>query len=117
MRLFKRIAVYLVVLAFLFPACATFGPAKSWTQMTPKEKSLFFISTYNRQFDDTMKMAALTNLTEGQKEIVRAKKAVLMQAYHPIRIYESIAVSGGIPSPQDEAAILDFINQLAMIGG
>ena len=112
-----RIAALLMVFAVLFAACATFGPAKPWTQMTPKEKSLFFITTYNRQFDDTMKMAVLPNLTEGQKEIVRAKKAILMQAYHPIRIYESIAVSGGIPSPQDEAAILEFINQLATIGG
>jgi hypothetical protein len=115
-RVFRPLGI-LIAIAIL-SGCATMSiTAKPWGQMTPKEKSSQFIQTYNTQYQDTMFMASNPNITEEQKWIVRTKKAILTKAWPIIKVYDAVAAGGGVPSPQDEQAILELINQLATMGG
>jgi hypothetical protein len=111
----KRV-VLLCLLAAVLIGCATVG-VKPWAERSPMEKSSYFMSIYNRQYADAMAMASNSNLTEAQKVVVRKKKDVLEKAWPAIRAYDDIAVRGEIPSALSEQAILDYINQLATLGG
>lgn len=113
----KRKVAILVLLAFVLVSCAALTPgAKDFSQMTPKEKSTFFMGVYNKQYADTMATASLPTLTEDQKKVVRIKKSVLMKAWPAIQAYDAIAVGGGTPSADAEKAILGLIDQLVTAG-
>jgi uncharacterized lipoprotein YajG len=108
----------LLVLAVFLAGCATVGiTAKPWSQMTPKEKSVQFIQTYNTQYENTMFMASNPNITDAQRVIVRQKKAILAKAWPLLKLYDAVAAGGGVPSASDEASILNLIDQLATMGG
>ena len=100
----------------LMAACATLG-LKSFGDMTAQEKSLFFLKNYNSTYANTMTMANNPNVNLEQKEIVKAKKAILSKVYPLIQAYDLVVKGGGVPSEADEAAILDFMDQLAAMGG
>ena len=75
MRKLKLISIGLV-LAFILLSCTT-TPTAPWSARSPKDKALTFLEIYNTQYDDTMSMAKMPDLTEGQKEVVRTKKVLL----------------------------------------
>ena len=113
----KRKVALFVVLAFIVASCGTLNIGmKPFNQMTAKEKSTYFMGVYNKQYADTMAMAAMPNLVEQQKKVVRAKKDILTKAWPMIQAYDAIAVGGGTPSPAAEDAINNLINQLILVG-
>lgn len=108
--------VTLMVLVLFIAGCATFGGGKTYKDMTPKEKSTYFMGIYNKQYADTLAMANTPNLTEDQKKVVRTKKEILTKAWPMIQTYDAIAAGGGTPSADAEAAINNLINQLVTAG-
>lgn len=117
MKRFNCFTVFLVILALVsISACATVSiQPKPWDQMSAKEKSLFFIQTYNQQYKDTMAMAQRTDLTDAQKQIVAKKKEILTKAWPLIKLYDSTVTSGGVPSPRDEQQIYNLITDLSKL--
>ena len=109
----KRITLYafFLVVLVLLANCAGIKPI---TDMTPKQKATFFMSVYNSQYDDYRSMAALTTLTEEQKQVMRAKKRIMTEVYPLITLYVSWVDSGAVPSPEIELQIINLINQLTM---
>ncbi len=103
----------LLTLVFI-AGCATFG-GKPWADYTPKEKALAMMQTYNIEFEDTMALAKEPNITEAQKKVVRAKKAILKELKPLITLYDDVVTQGGVPSAQVEAKILQLINKLTML--
>jgi hypothetical protein len=118
MRWFFPAILSTFLLVALLSACATVnvGAQKPFAQMSPQEKATFFQDFYNKQYDDTMAMGKMANLSEAQLKVYRAKRELLKKAYPAIKLYKAIADGGGIPTPQDEAAILQLINELAAAG-
>ena len=117
MRNRKSISIILVM-AFFLVGCAALVPgSKNFGNMTPKEKSTFFMSTYNTQFNDTMYMAQQTNLTDKQKKVVNAKRSILIQAWPLIKTYDAVVAGGGVPTAESEQEIYNLINQLISVGG
>lgn len=113
----QRKVVLFILIAFIVASCGTLNiGTKPFAQMTPKEKSTYFMGVYNKQFSDTTAMAAMPNLVEEQKRVVRAKKDILTKAWPMIQAYDAIAVGGGTPSPAAEDAINNLINQLILVG-
>jgi polysaccharide pyruvyl transferase WcaK-like protein len=90
---------------------------KPWDERTPTEKSSYFMAIYNAQFRDTVAMASNPNITNDQRQIVRAKKQILSELWPAIQAYDTVVVHGGIPTQLSEQAILDYINRLATLGG
>lgn len=113
----KKITVVLVVLVFL-SGCAWLFPTgtKPYEQMTAKEKSVYFMSIYNKQFDDTMSMATTPDLPDTAKQVVKVKKELLTKVKPLIGAYDLLVAGGGIPTAQQEADIIALINQLATAG-
>lgn len=89
----------------------------AWNERSPQDKSSYFMAMYNRQFNDTMSLASTPGITEGQKEIVRQKKAILEKLHPAIKAYDEIVARGEIPSALDEENIFNLINRLAAVGG
>ncbi len=101
----------LIIICMALVSCAMLG-TKPWADRTPKEKALAIIEAYNAQYQNTMTMALNPSLTEEQKKIVRAKKAILKELNPLINAYLSIIEVGGVPSIKDEQAILNLIDRL-----
>ena len=101
----------------VFVSCATFSNVKPWAERTPKEKALSFLQMYNRQFDDTMRLASTPNITESQKEIVRTKKKLLTEMRTPLDIYSMAVIEGRIPSADLESKLILLVDKLLAAGG
>ena len=114
----RKRSILLVLAIFIIAGCQTLNVnAKPWAQQTPKEKANFMLGVYNAQYDDTMRMASAPISTPAQKQIVVKKKAILTQIRPLLTVYLVMVDSGMKPTPEDEAALLALINQLATIGG
>jgi len=103
-RLLMKLCILVVVFA-LAAACAT-APA------TPKEKAVWMMGIYNRQFDDYQSMVGRPDLTDAQKQILGQKKKTLVEAKPLIAAYDGYVQQGSVPSPELEAQITDLLNQL-----
>lgn len=100
-----------LVIISLITSCASVG-VKSWGERTPVEKSLSIMQFYNNQYQDTMALAQNPNLTPQGKELVAKKKAILMELWPLVKMYDSYA-QGGIQIPADlESHILLLINKI-----
>ena len=110
--------LFLLVLVAGLAGCATMSVnARPWAQQTPKERANFILGVYNAQYDDTMRMATDPLASPAQKAIVVKKKSVLKQIQPILSLYIQAVDQGMSVSPEDEAALLALINQLAAIGG
>jgi len=100
-------AAFCILAAFLI-GCATAGkrpweqtsPAeikKQWEQKSPEERALFFMSAYNRAYDDYMMQAGRPDLTDAQKTVLRAKKRILTEMKPLISMYRDYVLTGVIP--------------------
>lgn len=106
------IVLFLFVAAFLIGCPAPGTQLKSVSEMTPKERATWFLSVYNKQFKDTITMAKRTDLTEEQKEIVRAKKKVLAEVKPYLSIYTAAIDDGKLPAKETEDKIIELLNDL-----
>ena len=94
--------VMLMVLVLFIAGCATFGGGKTYKDMTPKEKSTYFMGIYNKQYADTLAMANTPNLTEDQKKVVRTKKEILTKAWPMIRHMTQSPQGAGLRQPMQK---------------
>jgi hypothetical protein len=117
----RVIAVGVILLFGMIAGCALFGTnTKDFVDMTPKEKSTYFMRWYSLQYDDAVQMGELAkagSLTEAQKSVYRLKKEVLTKAKPLVAGYDLLVVSGITPGADQEKEILALINHLATAGG
>lgn len=111
---FGFIFVFLLALIVAIAACATINVGK-----TPKEQALYFLNTYNMEYDNTMAVMRNPNSTPTQIAIAQKKKAILTQMWPMLKSYTNIVDSGGKPTAEDTAQLNNFIDQLtaAATGG
>ena len=108
----KRFSVLylLLVLILVLSGCTAKG-TKPYSEMTPNEKLGYMYQVYNAQHEDYMIMAGNPNLTEGQKEVLRAKKPILNTLQIMIPAYDQSAQLGS-PSVEQEQQIYNLLTQL-----
>jgi hypothetical protein len=104
-------------LVLLLAGCATLGGGeKTWGDMSPKEKSLFFMETYNKHYDDVVYQVTAAggwdNLGEAKEYVLGKKIEILLQLHPVIKVYDEIATLGEVPDPETERVILMLLNQL-----
>lgn len=107
----------LLILAFLIAGCSNGctqakNVTKGFTDMTPKEKSTFFMGVYNRNFNETLALAQKPTLTEDEKRMVRVKKEILTGMYVAIGGYNVAISDNTVTSAEKEAEINKLLNQL-----
>lgn len=112
----RIISVWLALLIMLGGCALLQQPGwKPFQDMTPKEKSVFFIKAYNTQFDDYQYQSSLPDLSEDQIKVLRVKRDLLTKAYGLISVYNTIVTSNGLPTPEQEANLYKMINDLALM--
>ena len=108
----KRFTILCLLLVpiLILSGCMAKG-AKSYSEMTPIEKLGYMYQIYNAQHEDYMIMARNPNLTEGQKEVLRAKKPILNTLQVMIPTYDQ-SVQLGSASIAQEQQIYNLLTQL-----
>lgn len=84
---------------------------KPFTEMTPKEKSVFLMTTYSKQYDDYVELWEKPNRTAAQQEILERKYEWIQEVYPYIDTYSSYAEGGIIPPAEIEKIVLDLVNK------
>ncbi|MBV6343418.1 hypothetical protein [Candidatus Magnetobacterium casense] len=116
MRIAKVSTLILICIVFA-TACATVG-IKDYSTMTPKEKAYFFLATYNKADAEYRIQAVMPNLTDKDKELLRAKKAVMVEVYPLIDAYKMAVEQNVTIPPTLEPLILSLLNRLGTkLGG
>ena len=111
----NRIAMLLSLAIFAAYACAgCAAQVKTFHDMTPQERGVFFMSIYNAQFDDYVAWQDKP-LTDDQRKIMQEKKRILTDVY-PMIMAHNFLVDAGLSPPIERAeAIMALINQLVLL--
>ena len=116
MRKFKFIAICIVGVLFLCN-CATIG-VKPYNEMTPRERALFLVTTYNKLDAEYRIQAIMPNLTDKDKEMLRVKKQIMTQLYPLIDAYRMAVENNVTVPPSLEPMIMNLLDQLGTrLGG
>lgn len=109
----KRYSVVLIALVFMLASCASVAPegAKAWTDMSPKEKSIFLMDLYGKQYDSYVALYKKPDRTEAEQEILEEKYKWINKVYPYIDAYSSYAESGIIAPAETEALMLELVNE------
>lgn len=101
----KRSMCFISLLAVLF-ACAG-------TQLGDPDRQLFaLVKLYNTQYDLYIEQAKDPDLTEDEREVLRAKKKILVEAY-PLLMMANRALDGEEEfSAEDQNALRNMIRRL-----
>ena len=102
------LTMVLLLLLLTFGGCAMFAQ----TVDTPEKRALAILKTWNSQFDDTMAMAKMPNLSEEQKELVRTKKKWLGLLKPLVDLYVNVVKTEGTVPEVIERELKRMINQL-----
>jgi len=97
----------------IMQGCPLMGSdAKSYSEMTPKERATYITSVYNDQYELYLREAKIPDMTEEKKTVMREKKRLMMQMYPYIATYNNYA-ERGVFAPEDiEMAVMDIMNKL-----
>jgi hypothetical protein len=93
--------------------CSTIAgkDAKSFTDMTTKEKASFLMSVYNKQYDSYAQMWKQPDRTEEMQKVLDAKYEWLKKLYPVVDAYAGYAESGVLPPASMEDLALSLINE------
>ena len=114
----KSLLSTLTLACLLLSSCAWFSEqVREFKDMSPKEKSLWMMSVYNRVYAEYQAKAVVPeDLSEADKEVMRATKQVLRKAWPLIKAFNSM-VNSGITESATEAAAFAITRELLGLGG
>lgn len=105
----------MLVLLYVSGCTATMGMnnVKPLSEMTPKEKSSFFMSVYNKEYDNYLDVyTSPSGLSEEQKTVLRKKKAILTEVYPYIEKYSDYVAAGVTPDKAKEEIIIRLLDEV-----
>jgi hypothetical protein len=80
--------------------------------MTPKARAAYAMRVYNAQYDDYLYRAALPNLSDEEKQVLRAKRIGLVEMWPVIRDYSWYVEQGTILPAGLEPKINGWLNAI-----
>ena len=104
-------AVVLFVLVTFVTGCGMLG-IKSWNDLTPKQKAIFFMNTYLSTANNVDTILKDPASTPAAKTSALKDKATLTQVYPLIQAYKKYVDTGVMDVPVSEAAILSLVDKL-----
>lgn len=107
---FFQVAV-VVILALFVAGCPYTQKLKSPVDMTPQEKAAFVLTLYNNAYDNYKAQfaATLQPMNAASKDYFGSYKQVLVTSEPLIDLYVSTVKAGGMPTAEQEQAILKLI--------
>ena len=119
----RKAVPLLLVLVIALVGCATVpaGPAPVQTAYQKAQlRYVYMEGLYAAQLRDTASMGAMAqggSLSLEQIRVYRIKKDILIKVKPLLEAYDAILLGGGIPSPDRDAEITGYLNQLASMAG
>ena len=104
-------AVVLFILVVFVAGCSLLG-LKTWNDLTPKQRTIFFMNTYLSTANNVDTILKDPASTQVAKTSALKDKATLTQVYPLIQAYKKYVDTGVMDVPVSEAAILSLIDQL-----
>lgn len=113
--LLRGSAVFLVFsLCFyaVINCAAVMAPQKSFPEMSPKEKAIYVMSMYNKQYDQYLALYEKGNHSEEEKRILQTKYDMLKELHPYVGIYLSYSETGVLPAATIEEKLIALINRM-----
>jgi hypothetical protein len=110
MKTAVRLTLFVTIVAFL-AGCSLIG-LKTWADLTPKQKAIFFMNTYTSTANNVDALLKDPMVTPVVKASAMKDKATLAQVYPLIQSYKVWAATGVMGVPVSEDMILKLIDQL-----
>jgi hypothetical protein len=108
--------VFAILLIFGLVSC---GPKAPQPEYSPQEiaerNAATWLHIWNSQFEDHVAMSKMSNLTDGQKEILNKKADLLTQSKPILDVYASAVKQGITPSATTEQELMMLMNQLSQM--
>lgn len=111
----KRITLFIAIIVMLLASCVL-QDLKSPADMSAKELATWAMGIYNAQYDNYKALVVRTDLTEDYKEMLRQKKAILVELWPLLKLYIGYVDTGAIPTQELEAKIIGLIDDLILAG-
>lgn len=109
--MYRVISIALV--AVMAIGCAMFASsAKPFNEMSPKEKSVFIMNLYNKQYDDYLAISAKPEKTLEDKAVLKQKYELLVELHQYVNLYVDYAENGQIPTEVVEAGLIALIEKI-----
>lgn len=102
---------YLGLISLMFLHCSTMMATKPFSEMTVKEKSIYVMTMYNKQYDEYLALYQKNNHSEEEKKILKAKYQFLKDLNPLINLYVGYAATGEIPPAEIETRLIQLINK------
>ena len=109
-------AIMLVLLALTACGEKNFGLTPIG-DTSPKEIAIWANNIYVAQYDAYQAAAAMPNLTEDYKIVLRQRKAILEQVYPMITVYNAYVDQGIFPEQATTDLIIALMERLILMGG
>lgn len=103
--------IVLGLIAMLFVQCSNMINSKPFSEMTVKEKSIYIMTMYNKQYDEYLALYRKDNFSEEEKKILKAKYQFLKELNPLINLYVGYAATGEIPPAEIETKLIQIINK------
>lgn len=110
-RKVSTLAILAAFMAAFFMACGTIP--KPVSEMSTKEKAVFFMKVYSDQAENYKTLAASPDLTEAQRSVLRDKKKIMEEVYPLISLYSDYVDAGAVPDAGVEKQIIGYLDRLA----
>jgi hypothetical protein len=118
----RKLGISLVGLIFLV-SCAGISnflsgdnPVAQFSNLPPKQKLTVAMDLYSRVYDDTQRILTDPTSTPEQKKLAAEKVKILVKYNQAISIYKLFVDAGTTPGPDDEEALINFVNELVKKG-
>lgn len=109
----KHIVISCCLIVFGLMACATMqGANKSFSEMTTKEKAIYVMSMYNKQYDEYLSLYQKGSHTPEEKEILKTKYDLLKELNPYVGLYITYAEQNTIPTEEVEKRLIEIIKKL-----
>lgn len=114
----KRMVLGVLMCLLLLACAASQQNVQQATPLQTAEKvALGFIQILNDQETQTASLSNQPNLTDAQKQIVRQKKALLVQIWPKVKAFYALIEAGTVPTADVQTEITNLLNQLVAITG
>ena len=106
------VVISIIIALSLSLSCSQMlSEAKPFNRMTTKEKAVYLMSMYNKQYDEYLNLYKKGNYSEAEVKVLQTKHKFLKELHPYIGLYVSYADSGQLPPEEVERKLIAIINR------
>lgn len=108
-------SILVALVAVLVVSACGIKDLKPISEMSPQEKATFFLSVYNKQYENYNITVKRPDLTAAQVKVLEEKKKIMTEVYPMISLYAGYVNAGALPDASEEKAIIDYLDRLGSL--